>query len=615
MNHNAPRRRWWQGAVLYQLYVRSWLDTNGDGYGDLGGVIARLDYLSWLGVDGIWLSPTMPSPDHDWGYDVSDYLGVHPELGTMEDMDRLIAEAGQRGLRVLLDLVPNHTSSAHPWFVDAASGRDAAHRDYYVWAGPGAGGGPPNNWLDTTGGSAWAWHEPTGQYYLHNFLATQPDLNWWEPEVHAEFAEILRFWLDRGVAGFRIDVAHGLYKDAKLRDNPPEDSPGPLGGKFGQRPVYNMNRPETHGVYRDWRRIAASYPAERLLLGETWVADPGRLASYYGHDDELQLAFNFPFVFAAFAAPDLSAVVAGTLASLPAAACPAWTASNHDVGRFPSRWCGGDERKVRLALLVLATLPGATVLYYGDEIGMTDVDVPPSLRRDEMTRGRAGSWRASRDRARTPMQWEPTATAGFAPEGVTPWLPAGDSAAVNVAGQRGDPGSVLRFCRDLLLLRRAVQAGRIARYQALPAPPGVWGYRSGALTVLGNFSGRPVECPDPGGTVVACTAGRPGVGAGKITLGPWQGIVARDTGRGLPEGSAMTAKLPVSRIQSPAAGQRARRRVDHPAYRRYAGGSSTAARGSPGAVRGPSAAVRGPSAARTPLRRSQWPCASSSALP
>jgi len=527
MNSNAVQHRWWHGAVLYQLYVRSWLDTDGDGFGDLGGVIARLDYLSWLGVDGVWLSPTMPSPDDDWGYDVSDYLGVHPDLGTLDDMDRLIAEAGQRGLRVLLDLVPNHTSSAHPWFVDAAGSRGAAHRDFYVWADPRPGGGPPNNWLDATGGSAWAWHEPTRQYYLHNFLASQPDLNWWDPAVHEAFVQILRFWLDRGVDGFRIDVAHGLYKDAELRDNPPETITGPLAGRFGQRAVYSMNRPQTHEVYRDWRRIAASYRDERLLLGETWVADLDRLASYYGHDDELQLAFNFPFVFAAFAAPDLSDVVAQTLARLPAGACPVWTASNHDISRFASRWCDADERKIRLALLVLATLPGTTVLYYGDEIGMIDVDVPPDQQRDAMSRAGSHGWRVNRDRARTPMQWDATASAGFAPDGVIPWLPVGDNAAVNVAGQRDDPGSVLHLCRDLLALRRADSGGQIADYQALPAPPGVWAYRAGGLTVLANFSGQPLALPDPGGTVVLSSQGpvqRAGAG---LTLAPWQGVVIR----------------------------------------------------------------------------------------
>jgi alpha-glucosidase len=524
MHDNAGEQRWWHGAVLYQLYVRSWLDSNGDGYGDLPGIIARLDYLSWLGVDGIWLSPTMPSPDEDWGYDVSDYLGVHPELGTLQDLDRLIAEAGARGLRVLLDLVPNHTSTAHPWFLDAATGRDAEFRDYYVWADPAPGGGPPNNWIDATGQPAWAWHEPTGQYYLHLFLDSQADLNWREPAVHQKFDEIVRFWFDRGVAGFRIDVAHGLYKDAELRDNPPAATSDPLGGRFGQEMKYSQNRPETHAVYQDWRKIADSYQPPRLLLGETWVRDLASLAGYYGHDDELQLAFNFPFVFARFTAPDLSGVVGATLARLPAGACPVWTASNHDVGRFPTRWCGGDDRKIRLALLVLATLPGTTVLYYGDEIGMTDVRVPPELRRDHMSRQGAG-WDGSRDRARTPMQWDASASVGFTADGVRPWLPVGDAAACNVADQRDDPGSVLRLCRSLLALRRAEFGGAIASYELLRAHDGLWAYRAGHLTVAANVSDQHADLRGPVGEILLSTAGEPSAPSG--ALGPWQGLIAR----------------------------------------------------------------------------------------
>jgi alpha-glucosidase len=525
MNVTSTGPRWWQGATMYQIYVRSWRDTDGDGYGDLGGVIAGLDYLKWLGIDAIWLSPTMPSPDQDWGYDVSDYLGVHPQLGTMADMDKLIAEAADRGIAVLLDLVPNHTSDAHAWFIDALSARDSAHRDYYVWADPAADGGPPNNWVDAIGASAWTFDDATGQYYLHNFLPGQPDLNWWEPRVHAEFGEILRFWFGRGVAGFRIDVAHGLYKDALLRDNPPLAGGGRLEGSFGQRPIYSQNRPETHGVYRDWRRIADSYAPPRLLLGETWVGDLARLASYYGDDDELDLAFNFPFLFARFDAGDLAGVVERTLAALPAGACPVWTASNHDVSRFPSRWCGDDERKARLALLVLTTLPGATVLYYGDEIAMTDATVPAALRRDHMTPG-VGT--GGRDAARTPMQWDGSPTAGFTAEGVTPWLPYGDNAGRNVADQRDDPGSTLNLCRNLLALRRAEFAGHVVAYERLPAPPGVWVYRSGPLLVAASFSTETVVLDGMAGEVLLTTNGPEVRERGtELWLQPWQGIVRR----------------------------------------------------------------------------------------
>jgi alpha-glucosidase len=516
-------RRWWQGATLYQLYVRSWQDSDGDGYGDLRGIISRLDYLEWLGVDGIWLSPTMPSPDQDWGYDVSDYLGVHPELGTIGDLDALIEAAGQRGMRVLLDLVPNHTSSQHRWFVESAASRRSALRDYYVWADPGPGGGPPNNWLDFTGQPAWEPDATTGQYYLHNFLPSQPDLNWWQSAVHEEFKRILRFWFDRGVAGFRIDVAHGLYKDALLRDNPPSNDDGPLAGRFGQRAVYSENRPEVHGLYRNWRSIAESYDPPRLLLGETWVDDLQQLAAFYGQDDELQLAFNFPLVFAGFSAESLASIVASTLAALPASGCPVWTASNHDVGRFPSRWCDGDEAKVKLALLVLGALPGSLVLYYGDEIGMTDVMVPPELARD--TFGGHGQ-HPGRDRARTPMQWDDSGSGGFTAPGVRGWLPSGDVAASNVAAQRQDPGSVLSFCRELLRLRRERTGRPLLGYERLPAPPGVWRYAAGELIVTANFTDRPVGLPAPVGKVLLSTAGDRGQADAEV-LAPWEGVISR----------------------------------------------------------------------------------------
>jgi alpha-glucosidase len=509
--------RWWEGAVLYQVYVRSFADSNGDGYGDLAGIIGRLDYLSWLGADGIWLSPTMPSPDEDWGYDVADYRSVHPQLGTLADLDKLVTEAGRRGIRVLLDLVPNHTSSAHPWFTAARSGRDSPYRDYYVWADPAAGGGPPNNWLDATGASAWTLDEASGQDYLHNFLPSQPDLNWWNPAVHAEFEQILRYWFDRGVAGFRIDVAHALYKDALLRDNPPADaSIHPRMAGHGLNPVYNYNRPETHEVYRRWRRIAESYTPARLLLGETWVFPVERMVPYYGDDDELQLAFNFPFLFSEL--PDLPEAVARTMAALPPRACPVWTGSNHDVPRLASRWADGDERKTRLALLILLTLPGTTTLYYGDEIGMTNSDVPPELQRDEMSR-HSDHWRGSRDCARTPMQWSPEPGAGFSRPEITPWLPFGDYQRVNVAAQRDQPGSVLTLVRGLIELRRAELSGNATSYQQLATEP--WTYRAGSLMVAANLSDSPV--PTPPGEVLISSDGQPGDGV----LAPWQGVVVK----------------------------------------------------------------------------------------
>jgi alpha-glucosidase len=520
---------WWHGAVLYQVYVRSWRDTDGDGYGDLRGVIEGLDHLSWLGVDGVWLSPTMPSPDDDWGYDVSDYRGVHPELGSLDDLDELVEAAGRRAMRVLLDLVPNHTSSRHEWFIEARGSRDALHRDFYVWADPAPGGGPPNNWLDHTGEAAWTFDEATGQYYLHNFLPSQPDLNWWNPEVHAALREVLDFWLDRGVAGFRIDVAHGLYKDARLRDDPPAVE-GDRRGRYGLLPVYSSHRPDVHGVDRDWRALVGRRAPPALLLGETWVLELAELATFYGRGDELQLAFNFPFVFAEFTATALRSVVGETFARLADTACPIWMASNHDISRFATRWCQGDDARTRLAMTVLTTLPGTVVLYYGDEIGMTDVDVPAELQRDAMSR-QGRSDRFSRDRARTPMQWEPDANGGFAPAGVQPWLPVGDSAARSVAAQRRDPHSLLALTQHLLRLRRLELGGAIAAYSELPAGRDQWVYRSGRLVVAANLSDHQAQVAGVARCVVLSSDPERDVteGAGDVLdLGAWEAVVTCD---------------------------------------------------------------------------------------
>jgi len=529
MKHVTRDERWWAGAVLYQLYVRSWQDSDGDGFGDLPGVIDKLDYLSWLGVDGVWLSPTMASPDHDWGYDVSDYMSVHPELGTLADLDRLVAEAGRRDMRVLLDLVPNHTSDEHPWFVEARSSRDAPHRNWYVWAEPGPNGEPPNNWRDASGDSAWTLDAVTGQFYLHNFLPSQPDLNWWDPAVHDAFEEIIRFWFDRGVAGFRIDVAHGLYKDAALRDNP-SLPPGQLvGGISGQEQRYSANRPETHEVFRSWRKIAEEYEPPKLLLGETVTPDAERLARFYGQDDELQLGFNFPFMVAGFTAPELSKVVRETLGQLPAGAVPVWTISNHDKSRFTTRWCSGNDAKAALALTVLLTLPGTIVIYYGDEIGMTDVEVPVELQRDDMFLGGRGG-HPSRDGARTPMQWEPSPTGGFTTAGTTACLPLGDARTRNVADQQEDPRSLLSLCRRLVEIRRRHLKGHDGTYQQLSSTEHQWAYRIGDVVVAANFSEEPGELVRQPGLLLASSLGgrtpEDPVG-GVLHLAGWEAVVVQ----------------------------------------------------------------------------------------
>lgn len=517
---------------MYQIYVRSWKDSNGDGIGDLPGVAQGLDYLTWLGVDGIWLSPTMPSPNTDWGYDVSDYLGVHPDLGTLDDMDRLIEQAGRRGIAVLLDLVPNHTSSAHPWFVDALTGRAAEHRNYYVWAPPRSDGAPPNNWVDATGASAWTLDPGSGEYYLHNFLPTQPDLNWWDERVHAEFERILHFWFKRGVAGFRIDVAHGLYKDKDLRDDPParpSDHPAALRG--GLRTTHSSHRPEVHDVYKRWRQVADSYDPPRVLLGETWEFDLFGLGDYYGRQaPELHLGFNFPFVFSELKAKELASTVESTLSALPAGSSAVWTASNHDLGRFATRWCQDDQRAVRAALVLLSTLPGTLVLYYGDELGMGNVDVGAEAQLDIMTKGRPAN--ASRDRYRTPMPWgpDPLENYGFCPPDVRPWLPLGEHGTTNVQVERADDGSVLKLCHELIALRRSGQIAKGANVQRLLLDEEVWAFRVGEAITVANLSPaqaeRELAVPGPLHVLCSTRPGATGTKAGPVLhLGPWEAAV------------------------------------------------------------------------------------------
>jgi alpha-glucosidase len=455
----------WQEGVLYQIYPRSFADGNGDGIGDLPGILGRLDHLEWLGVDGIWLSPTFPSPNADWGYDVADYTGVHPELGTLDDLDRLVAEAWRRGIRVLLDLVPNHTSDRHPWFVDRP--------EYYVWADA-----IPNDWRSVFGGGpAWRLDARRGRYYLHQFAPGQPDLDWWNPDVRAEFERILRFWFDRGVGGFRIDVAHSLVKDAELRDHTP-----------GTRDR-TTNQPEVHEIYRRWQAIAREYDPKPILVGETYV-DLDHVVSYYGDGtDELDLPQNFPFAKADFELDELRAIVEETEAKLPPGATPCWFGSNHDVSRLATRWADGDEAKARAALFLLLTLRGVPILYQGDEIALLDGEVPPDRVTDIAD--------PPRDPSRTPLPWTPSGA-----EWRAPWLPLADTSR-NVEEQRADPGSTLSFVRELIHRRRSF-AG--APYQTLPSDGPVWAYRRGAVTCLLNLSAEPAR-------------------HGEHCLAPWEGRV------------------------------------------------------------------------------------------
>ena len=514
--------------MLYQVYPRSFADSNGDGVGDLPGVIAHLDHLERLGVDGIWLSPVTASPNVDWGYDVSDYYAVHPELGTMADFDHLVDEARRRGMRVLLDVVPNHTSDQHPWFVQSRSARTAPGRDWYVWADPGSDGVPPNNWVSSCGGPAWTLDTGSGQYYLHNHLAEQPDLNWWSDEVRAMFDDVLRFWFARGVAGFRIDVCNLIIKDAQLRDNPPATEDDDLDVQLlGQRPVYNGNRPEVHDVLRRWRRLADAETAEAVLIGETPV--PVReLARYYGDGhDELNLAFNFPFLTAPFEAAALRTVVEDTEALLPASAWPAWTGSNHDMSRFSSRWAGGDARKARAALLMLLFLRGTPVLYQGDEIGLGDRPVSQEDLRDPLGVLFFPAY-TGRDAMRTPMPWRGVPGGGFTAPGVRPWLPIDDPEQCNVESQWDDLGSMLVLARDAIALRRTTPDLRTGRYDTVPSPDSMWAWRRGTshLVVLNLCDDSAELGPVRGRILLGSDRGRDGsVIEGALALGAWEAVV------------------------------------------------------------------------------------------
>ena len=460
--------------MIYQIYPRSFMDSNGDGVGDLEGIRRRLDHLAFLGVDGIWLSPCFPSPMKDFGYDVSDYCDVDPLFGDLGDLDRLVREAHSRDLKVILDWVPNHTSDQHAWFLDSRSSRSSPKRDWYVWRDAEIDGSPPNNWLAIFGGSAWEWDIETGQYFLHSFLKEQPDLNWRNPEVVDAMHGVLRFWLDRGVDGFRIDVIHKIAKDPALRNNPLHANGLP--GYLGQVHEHDEDHEDVHALLRGIRDVVDRYP-ERMTVGEVALShpDPAAVARYYGRGDELHLAFNFSFMFAPWSAGRYREEIDRFLAVLPAGCWPDWVLSNHDFSRHATRhddprW---GESRARIAAALLLTLRGTPFLYYGEEIGMRDGTIPTERRRDPLT------WtihpNLSRDPERTPMQWTGGSGAGFTSG--EPWLPISEGYETrNVEAQRWSPASLLHLYRDLIALRRATPALERGRFAWLESDPDVLAY-------------------------------------------------------------------------------------------------------------------------------------------
>lgn len=469
---SEARRPWWETGVIYQIYPRSFQDSDGDGIGDLAGIERRLDHVARLGVDAIWLSPVFPSPMADFGYDVADYCGIAPIFGTLADFDRLLAAVHARGLKLVLDFVPNHSSDQHPWFQESRAGRDSAKRDWYIWRDPAPDGGPPNNWISDFGGPAWTLDPASGQYYLHAFLPQQPDLNWRHPELAAAMTDVLRFWLDRGVDGFRIDVLWHIVKAEGLPDNPvnPDWTPDRT-ERDRLIQLHSTDQPEAHALSAAFRRIADEY-GERVLIGEIFLPND-RHARWYGTAEALQvhLPFNFQLIENAWDAATLTRVIADYLASLPPHGWPNWVIGSHDAPRIAARI---GEEQARVAAMLLLTLRGTPTLYQGDELGIGQVDIPPDRIRDPQ-HFRQPTLGIGRDRSRTPMPWDAGPNAGFTTG--APWLPLNpDWPARNVAAQEADAGSMLALYRRLLALRRAEPALAAGAMALRAAPAGVIAY-------------------------------------------------------------------------------------------------------------------------------------------
>ncbi len=485
-----PETTWWKHGIVYQIYPRSFQDTNGDGIGDLKGICERLDYLTWLGVHAIWISPIYPSPMADFGYDVADYCGVDPIFGTLADFDRLIAEAHGKGLKVILDFVPNHTSDQHPWFKESRSSLDSAKRDWYLWRDPKPDGRPPNNWISNFGGSAWEWDEATGQYYYHAFLKEQPDLNWRNPQVRAAMYDALRFWLDRGVDGFRVDVIWHLIKDKEFRDNPPNPAYSPNQPQINRYlQIHSADQPEVHGIIAEMRDVLEEY-RDRVLIGEIYLPLE-RLVSYYGKNlSGAHLPFNFQLIHTTWNAREIASLVREYEAALPAGGWPNWVLGNHDQPRIAARV---GKAQARLAGMLLLTLRGTPTMYYGDEIGLARVEIPPEAVQDPWEKNEPGIG-VGRDPERTPMQWNASSHAGFTTG--DPWLPLdADFSICNVERLKADRTSILTFYSRLIDLRREHRALSIGSYVPVEVEAHVFSYerrhRTDRLLVALNLGHEP----------------------------------------------------------------------------------------------------------------------------
>jgi alpha-glucosidase len=521
-----PSTVWWQSGILYEVYPRSFQDANGDGIGDLQGILQRLDYLADLGIKAVWIAPFYPSPMADFGYDIADYCNVDRIFGTLNDFDMLLRAIHDRGLKLILDFVPNHTSDQHPWFLESRSSLANPKRDWYLWRDPAVDGGPPNNWLSNFGGSGWT--KDGSQYYYHGFLKQQPDVNWRNPELREAMFNVLRFWLDRGADGFRVDVMWMLIKDDHFRDNPinPASTPD---SPASQRllPLYNTNRPEVHAIVADLRAVLDSY-GDRLLIGEVYLPFE-QLATYYGRDLKgAQLPFNFHLMLCPWNADAIATVIKEYEAALPVGAWPNWVIGNHDQPRIATR-IGNAE--ARVAAMLLLTLRGTPTMYYGDEIGMTNVFIPAAEVQDPAEKNEPGKGQG-RDPERTPMQWDSSKGAGFT-EG-TPWLRlSADHKTVNVETLSIQADSVLNLYRTLIGLRNAHAALQTGNIEQVASDGHVLSYERAdqeqRFAIVLNLSDRDEEAPIASGRVEASThMDRSGDAvAGKLSLRPFEGVIVR----------------------------------------------------------------------------------------
>ncbi len=530
---------WWQSAVIYEIYPRSFQDSDGDGIGDLQGVIDRIDYLDWLGVDAVWLTPIYPSPMVDFGYDVADYTGIHPLFGDFADFDRLVAALHERGIRLILDFVPNHTSDQHPWFKEARASKDSPKRDWYIFRNPAdsssGGAGSPNNWVSIAGGSAWTLDETTGQYYCHRFLKEQPDLNWRNPNVRTAMYDAMRFWLKRGVDGFRLDVFWLLIKDKDFRSDPL--SPVYKEGEPDFRrtlEVYSADQPEIHDIAREMRDVVVEFGEDRLLIGEIYLPTE-KLVTYYGKNGEgLHLPFNFNLMWQAWRPAPLLSYIKHYESALPSqGGWPSWVLGNHDQKRLASRV---GAAQARVAMLILLTLRGTPTIYYGDELGLENVPVPAGQGQDPFGHAHPDQ---GRDPVRSPMPWSAAAGSGFT-EG-SPWLPLGaKNLEKNVETSTADEASTLNLTRRILALRRQEPALSLGDWQEIEIQGDILAYARDdgrqRFVILANLEPAPKSVhlgnAFKGMLEISTLSRSPGADLGPdIDLGPDEAMIIRMDGR------------------------------------------------------------------------------------